>query len=306
MKQLVIIMVTALLMVGCGQSYEEQQRLSREQRKKLAREDSAALKIAVMPTLDCLPLWIAKESGLFERLGADVRLKRFAAQMDCDTALAGGSVEGAVSDLVRMERMKQQGTDVDYLTATDAYWQLVTNRTARIRELKNLEDKMVAMARYSVTDLMADVARDSAKLKPEQTFKVQVNDVHVRMRMLQNNEMDALIVTEPQATEARMGRHPVLLDSRKLDFKPGVIALSKKGTTGKERQKQVEVLRRGYNMVCDSINRLGIAHYRNYIEKYCGVKGKVADSIPQKLKFSHVKTPRQQDIDRARQWLKQQ
>lgn len=304
MKHILLMMMAALLIVGCGQSYEEQQRLSRLERKRLAREDSAALKIAVLPTLDCLPLWIAKESGLFERLGADVRLKQFTAQMDCDTALAGGSVEGAVTDLVRMERMKQQGTDVDYLTATNAYWLLVTNRTARVRELKNLVDKMVAMTRYSVTDLMADVARDSAKLKPEQTFKVQVNDVHVRMKMLQNNEMDALIVTEPQATEARMGRHPVLLDSRKLDLQMGVIAVNKKKTAGKERQKQLDVLRKGYNLVCDSINTVGIAHYRQYIEKYCDVRGKVVDSIPKNLKFSHMKAPRQQDVERAQQWLK--
>ena len=78
------VVVTGLLMlVSCGQSYEETKRLTRAQRLKLAREDSAALKIAVMPTLDCLPLYIAKDHQLFDTV-VDIRLKRFTAQMDCE------------------------------------------------------------------------------------------------------------------------------------------------------------------------------------------------------------------------------
>ncbi len=58
--------------------------------------------------------------------------------MDCDTAFRNRRVEGMVSDLVRTERLKQQGIGVDYLTATNAYWQLYTNRLARLRRLNQL------------------------------------------------------------------------------------------------------------------------------------------------------------------------
>ena len=59
---------------------------------------------------------------------------------------------------------------------------------------------MLAMTRYSATDLLADYAVDSAKLKSEQVFKIQVNDVNIRLKMLLNNEIDAVLLTEPQAT----------------------------------------------------------------------------------------------------------
>ena len=55
-----------------------------------ARQDSLALKVALMPTLDCLPLYVASMYNLFDSLGADVRLKPYTAQMDCDTALRNG------------------------------------------------------------------------------------------------------------------------------------------------------------------------------------------------------------------------
>ena len=63
MRRLFLIVAIISLIVGCGQSYEETKRLNQAQRLKLFREDSAALKVAVMPTLDCLPvLWLRNVS----------------------------------------------------------------------------------------------------------------------------------------------------------------------------------------------------------------------------------------------------
>ena len=110
-----------LLLVACGQSYEETKRISREQRRAAARKDSAALKIAVMPTLDCLPLYVAESYQLLDTLRGGVRLKYYMAQMDCDTALERGRVEGAISDLVRSKRMERRGMKLRYVAATNTY-----------------------------------------------------------------------------------------------------------------------------------------------------------------------------------------
>ena len=107
MKKLLFGIIAALMCFGCGQSYEETKQKTRAQQRRLAREDSAALKIAVMPTLDCLPLFVAEDHQLFDTI-VDIRLKAFTAQMDCDTALINGRVEGSITDIVRAERMIRQ------------------------------------------------------------------------------------------------------------------------------------------------------------------------------------------------------
>lgn len=301
-KLLLLIVVGLLLLAGCSQSYEETKRISRAQRLKAMREDSAALKVAVLPTLDCLPIFLAKDHQMFDT-AVDIRLKQFTAQMDIDTALANRRVEIGVSDLVRVERLKKQGDSLRYLTATNAYWQLVSNRGARITDLKHLDDKMLAMTRYSVTDLLGDVAVDSAKLKSERVFRIQINDVNVRLKMLENNEMDALILTEPQASVARMLKHKVLLDTRKLDMQMGVIVSQWKGMDGETRAKQLRVFMRGYNKACDSINQYGIANYAPLIAKYCRVKPEALQQISKDLKFHHIALPREEDVNRAKAWL---
>lgn len=297
-----IFIVTALLIIGCGQSYEETKRLTRAQRLKLWREDSAALKIAVMPTLDCLPIFIAKDHQMFDT-AVDIRLKHFNAQMDCDTALIRGRVEGTVSDLVRTERIIKQGIPLRYVAATNAYWLLISNRQLRMSNLKHLNDRMLAMTRYSVTDMLGDIAVDSAKLKPEQVFRIQVNDVNIRLKMLENNEMDALLMTEPQVTQALLGKHKVLLDTRQMDMQMGVLAFREKELNDKNRMRQMDAFLKGYNEACDSINHYGVRHYGDVIKKNYKLSEQALKQLPDSLKFEHAVAPRQKDVEKARQWL---
>lgn len=302
-KYIVFFLLAAVIMTGCGQSYEEKQRLSRAEQARLHREDSLALKIGVMPTLDCLPIYVAKDYGLFDSTKADIRLKPFKAQIDCDAALMKGAIEGCITDIVRGQWMKGKGTALDYVAATNTYWQLVSNRLARIRRINQMNDKMIAMARFSATALLADYAVDSAKLKSEDVFKVQINDVNLRLQMLMNNEMDAVLLPEPQATTARLYKNPVLMDSRDKDMWLGVIAFRKKDMKDERRKQQLDVFMKGYNAACDSINKNGLKHYARTIEKYCGTDEKTVNALP-KIKFSHAEAPRQKDIETADKWLK--
>lgn len=302
MKRFFLIIAIISLIVGCGQSYEETKRLNQAQRLRMFREDSAALKVAVMPTLDCLPVFVAKDRQFFDT-AVDIRLKQFTAQMDCDTALMRHRVEGSVTDLVRAERMMKSGVDLKYWTSTNAYWLLISNRQQRINDLKHLDDKMVAMARYSITDLLSDMAVDSAKLKHERVFRIQVNDVNVRLKMLENNEMDALFMTEPYATQALLAKHKVLMDTRKSDMQMGAFVFRVKGMDDKNRQRQMKAFLKGYNEACDSINQYGVRNYQDVIRKYYVVSEQTLKNLPDTLRFQHATPPSQKDIETAQQWL---
>lgn len=305
MKHLIYIIISVLLVTACGKSYEETKREAAENRREAMRKDSAALKVAVLPTLDCLPLYVAEYYQLFDTINGGVRLKRFTAQMDCDTAMERGRVEGTVTDLVRAIRMQQRGTKLRYVTVTNAYWQLITNRNARIHQLKQLDDKMVAMTRFSFTDMLTDRVVDSVKLKDERVFKVQINDVNVRMQMLQNNEMDALWMTEPQASIARLMKHPVIFDSRTTKIQPGVLAFREKEMRHPERSKQLQLLVKAYNQACDSINRNGFKRYRDIIVQECKVRKEWVDSLPdvKQNPYVYMQGPRQEDVARIEKWL---
>ena len=166
MKQLVIMIAGLLLMVACGQSYEETKNQKRLSRKEAQKRDSAALKVAVMPTLDCLPLYVAEYYQLYDTLRGGVRLKFYMAQMDCDTALERGRVEGMATDLVRAKRMEMRGMKLRYPTVTKAHWQLVANRNARIRQQIERNTKFWSSEcreKFTFTLLSRDIIRPKVR-----------------------------------------------------------------------------------------------------------------------------------------------
>ena len=248
--------------------------------------------------MDCLPLFVAVDDSMFAKAGVDVRLKRRNAQIDCDTLIRGRHVEGIVSDLMRTERLKRRGLALRYITATNAYWQMIANRRARVKEVAQLADKMVAITRFSATDYLAEIAIKAAKPKYD-VFQVQINDVNLRLKMLINNEMDAAVLTEPQATTARLYKNPVLTDSRDQHLDLGVVAFREACWKDKHRQAQVETFVKVYNQACDSINKNGVQHYAAVISKYMGADDKTIQALP-KLQYRHAQPPQPHDVEVAR------
>lgn len=289
MKKVLLFTFALALLVSCGQSYEEKLRLSRAERARIAREDALAFKVGVLPTLDCLPVYLAQERQLFDTLGVSVHIKLRNAQLDLDTALAGSSIECAVTDRKRMENMEKHGTELEVLGATNAYWQLISNRTARLKEPRQLGDKMVAMTRYSATDYLTDQILKGVKTSAP-VFKIQVNDVNVRLRMLETNSMDAMWLTEPQATSARLQKHQVMADSRQMKEQLGVVAVRSRALVDARRRRQLALFVKAYNMACDSLNDKGLMNYTAIIRKYCTADDRTIKSLP-KLQYSKLTVP---------------
>ena len=303
-KKVCLFVIVALigLLLSCGRTYEEQKLIDQKEKLRLAREDSAAFKVAVMPTLECLPVFVAKCQQLYDTAKIDLRLKEFAAHMDCDTALINGRVEAAFSDLVRVEKMRRDSTKLEYLTSTDLHWQLISNRLSRVKQLKQMDDKMMAMTRHSATDLLSDLAVDSAKLKDERVYRVQINDVPLRLKMLENNEMDMLWLPEPQATTARLMKNNVLLDTRKLGICLGVLAVRKEVTENESRKQQLDVFKKAYNAAVDSINKNGMGAYEDIIVRYCATDKRTVAKLPKNIKYKHIAAPEDKDVERARKY----
>jgi NitT/TauT family transport system substrate-binding protein len=303
MKKIVLVMLSVVLLAGCGQSYEEAKEQSARERAMHQRKDSLALKVGVLPTIDCLPMFIIKERAWIDTAKADVRFRDMESHIAADDALRRGKIEGSVTDIVRAERMKRQGLALTYVASTPLSWQFITNKKARIKELKQLTDKMIAVSRFSATAMLADMAVDSSRLKSEVVFRVQVNNPQIRLKMLLNNEMDAVLLPEPQATVARLAGNPVIMDAKNKDLRMGAIVFTDKAMNDSRRRSQIDAFVKAYNQACDSINRYGIASYAGIIKKYMDVDDRTVRSLP-KVKFEHAARPREKDITRANSWLK--
>ena len=299
MKRINYLLILAVLtLVSCGKSDKELQ--AERQAQKLAEREAyqKAYKIAVMPTMDCLPVYLLKDSLLYDTAKVDIRLCWFNAQMDCDTAMIGGSVQAAFSDLVRTERLKHRNKVLmHYLTDTNLNWQLIADKDSKLKQLSDLSDKIVAMTRFSGTDLLTDMAVKKAKPK-YQVFRVQVNDVLVRLAMLQNHEIDAYWFAEPQITKALSADNNSLFNSEDAGVRLGVVAIMDKV----RRQDEEAAFAAAYDKAVEQINKNGVKYYSALIQKYMKVDESVVRALPD-IKYTKIGPPRKADLLMARNFL---
>ena len=299
MKRINYLLILAVLtFVSCGKSDKELQ--AERQAQKLAEREAyqKAYKIAVMPTMDCLPAYLLKDSLLYDTAKVDIRLCRFNSQMDCDTAMIGGSVQAAFSDLVRTERLKHRNKVLmHYLTDTNLNWQLIADKDSKLKQLSDLSDKIVAMTRFSGTDLLTDMAVKKAKPK-YQVFRVQVNDVLVRLAMLQNHEIDAYWFAEPQITKALSADNNSLFNSEDAGVHLGVVAIMDKV----RRQDEEAAFAAAYDKAVEQINKNGVKYYSALIQKYMKVDESVVRALPD-IKYTKIGPPRKADLLMARNFL---
>lgn len=299
MKRINYLLILAVLtFVSCGKSDKEMQ--AERQAQKVAEREAyqKAYKIAVMPTMDCLPAYLLKDSLLYDTAKVDIRLCRFNAQMDCDTAMIGGSVQVAFSDLIRTERLKHRNKVLmHYLTDTNLNWQLIADKDSKLKQLSDLSDKIVAMTRFSGTDLLTDMAVKKAKPK-YQVFRVQVNDVLVRLAMLQNHEIDAYWFAEPQITKALSADNNSLFNSEDAGVHLGVVAIMDKV----RRQDEEAAFAEAYDKAVEQINKNGVKYYSALIQKYMKVDESVVRALPD-IKYTKIGPPRKADLLMARNFL---
>ena len=299
MKRINYLLILAVLtFVSCGKSDKELQ--AERQAQKLAEREAyqKAYKIAVMPTMDCLPAYLLKDSLLYDTAKVDIRLCRFNAQMDCDTAMIGGSVQAAFSDLVRTERLKHRNKVLmHYLTDTNLNWQLIADKDSKLKQLSDLSDKIVAMTRYSGTDLLTDMVVKKAKPK-YQVFRVQINDVLVRLAMLQNHEIDAYWFAEPQITKALSADNNSLFNSEDAGVHLGVVAIMDKV----RRQDEEAAFAAAYDKAVEQINKNGVKYYSALIQKYMKVDESVVRALPD-IKYTKIGPPRKANLLMARNFL---
>ena len=243
---LAMIAVASLTVTSCDDA-EKRERISREQREAERKADSVALKIAVLPTMDCLPIVVAKELRLFDTLNVDVRLRKYNALSECRKALKDGIVEGA---------------------DTNMSFRLITAKKARLSRISQLSDKMIAADRDCLSKRMAEAAIDSMLRKKQHIFIIQVEDLNIRFDMLQNGNIDAAMLPEPYATRAiKIGAKEISLKPYYKDtIKATGVVFREDVMKHPDRQKQIALFNKALKAARDSIKRYGAEGYVKWLQ----------------------------------------
>ena len=170
--------------------------------EKVTDEDSTALRLGVLPTMECLPFYYADSVGLFDSLGVDVKLVTFDAAMDADTAFVRERVDGAVTDLMKVALWQDKGDTAQVVMVGELRLWLITAQKARLLKAESLKEKIIGITRHSALDYFTDKILESVKLQSIDLNKPQINNLRLRALMVDQDQLDGAIMPEPYASEA--------------------------------------------------------------------------------------------------------
>lgn len=301
MKKLLSAACAFVLLVACSGGGSPQTQTGAATDSLAA--DTAVLRLGLMPTLDCLPFYYARRAGIFDSLGLDVELLTFTAQMDLDTALAGGSADGIYSDLVRSVLMAHRAqAQPTIVMATDGAWNVVVTASLRLRNASQLDERMIAVARHSASDLVSDHVAKAGGIRPDRIYRPQINNVNLRAAMLTNAQVDAAVLPEPQATQARTRGHKQIYSTADEKLNLGCFTFNRQRLNSPRKVAQMYSLIKAYNLAVVRINRGGKSVCDSVLLRDFGLNIYEADTL-RLPRFAPAHAPAASDLETAIRFL---
>lgn len=262
--------------------------------------DSTTIRIGVLPTVESIPLFYADSVGLFDSLGLDVRLVTFEAAMDADTAMAGGSIDAILSDLVKATAHQQNGDSIHIIVSSDLHLSLVTSLNARILRPQSLKEKIIGITRHSAVDFFADQILRRAQLQPIDLNRPQINAIRLRTIMVDQNQYDGAILPEPFAT------HAVANGARRLDTSDshqlhGLLCLYTPDSTYRHSAQRYDLLRQAWDEAVTRLNADSTSTHLGYLPHTLTPP----DSLFRPTPFTPHTTPSDTNLQLVTDWLKE-
>ena len=229
------ILWTVVLFGSCGQN-----------EKVEVKDDSTALKLGVLPTMECLPFYYADSIGLFDSMGVSVKLVTFDAAMDADTAFMNGDIDGMVSDLVKACIWQGQGD------------------TAQVAMVGELRMWLIGITRHSSVDYFADKILESVKLQSIDLNKPQINNIRLRGTMVDQDQYDGAILPEPYASEAVARGAKRLTGTEDLKV-ANLMCVLFNDSVYQARMGEVQKIRKVYDKAIAALNEDTLSNVLEYI-----------------------------------------
>lgn len=244
MTRTFLILVLSALLLACSNGDQ--------QVKTDTTPDSLTIRVAVLPTLDCLPLYYAQQEGIFDSLGIHVRLKTYKAAMDADTAFLGQSADAIMTDLVKAAIWQANGDSICVTMGTPLQLYLLTAYSARIRQTTSLKEKIIGITRHSAVDMATDMILNEANLLSTDLNKPQINNVRLRCLMVDQNQYDGAMLPEPYASECEARGARRVTGTPQLGIRLGAFVM--KDSVYKRHKDDADKLRQAYEMAVVQLN----------------------------------------------------
>jgi NitT/TauT family transport system substrate-binding protein len=192
------------------------------------------LRIAIIPVLESLPLYIAQSEGLFARHGVNVEFIPAASAPIRDQLIISGEADGMVNEVLTtmlINRDQVQLQIVRYArTATSEapLFRILASNKSGITNPEGLKGVEIGISHGTVIEYLTDRLLQAEGLSQSEIKTVAVPGISDRMSLLESGELSAAMLPDPLASLAVLqGAKVALDDSRHPEYSFSTITFRK-------------------------------------------------------------------------------
>ena len=263
-------------------------------------ENTAPLRVGIMPDADSLPFMLSRDQGFFKREGVEAELINFSNPQERDAAIQAGRLDGAISDLLAAAFLCAGGYDFRVTSLTDGRYGIVASAQSGIKTLAELRGKRIGLSTNTIIQYTVDAQLEAAGVSMSEYEAVAVPRMPLRLEMVLSGMIEAASLAEPLLTAAVAQGAALLSTTDTSGIDAGVLLFSKK--TLDTRLDDVKAFYRAYYRAALQINANPEA-YRDYLVEKAAFPAAVRDTY-RFVKYRKPGLPEDSQIRAALSWLK--
>ena len=164
------------------------------------------LKIAVLPIIDTLPMYVAQQESLFAKHGVNVEFVPVASAPERDQILAAGGADGTINETLAVmlfNKEKVQMQVVRYAlrpTKENGHFFILASAKSGISSVDGLKGVEIGVSQGTVIEYVTDRLLQSDGLASDEIKTVAVPKIPDRMALLASGELNAGVMPDPLAS----------------------------------------------------------------------------------------------------------
>jgi NitT/TauT family transport system substrate-binding protein len=179
------------------------------------------LKLAVLPILDTLPMYVAQEEGLFEKHKVSVEFVPVASAPERDQLIAAGQADGMVNEALSTAFFNKDKTQVQTVRFARAatpevpLFSILASGKSGIDSLEKLKGVEIGISEGTIIDYLTDRLLQAEGFAPSDIQTIAVPKIPDRLNLLGSGELKAATLPEPATSLAVQQGSKVILDDTK-------------------------------------------------------------------------------------------
>ena len=188
-KALPFLLVLIFLLSACGSPAE-----------------SSTLKIAVLPIIDALPMYVAQQEGLFAKHNVTVEFVPVASAPERDQILAAGQADGTINETLAVMAFNKESIQMQVVryalrpTERHGHFFIIASGQSGITNVDGLKGVEIGVSQGTVIEYVTDRLLQSAGFNADEIKTIAVPKIPDRMALLASGELSAGVMPDPLAS----------------------------------------------------------------------------------------------------------